>query len=130
VAHRVRDDLLDAAKDRVGQRRIGDADLGGQSEVDPGLRHAGDEGGQGGGEIDLAVAVHLYDLADFREQALGEDVCLAHVLGHLSLGEVRRHLEVHAERGEVMAERVVELARDARPLGLPHALGEEALCGL
>jgi hypothetical protein len=40
---------------------------------------------------------------------------------------VGRHLEVHAQDCEVVAERVVKIARDAEALGFAHALREELL---
>ena len=58
-------------------------------------------------------------------RSLRDGVRLADVLCRLARGQPRRHVELQAERGQVMAERVVQVAGDAQPLGDAAVLGQQ-----
>ena len=53
---------------------------------------------------------------------------LADVIRRLALGEARGDVELKTERGQVMPERVVQVARDAQPLFDAAALRQQRPC--
>ncbi len=56
-------------------------------------------------------------------------MALAHVLLRLAFGEVAGHFEVEAERGQVVAEQVVQFAGDAHALAHARAFGQQRAGG-
>src|SRR5262245_2281632 len=77
-------------------------------------------------QIDVSTATQLADnVPDVAQEQSRDGVRLLHVLGRLSVGEPRRHIELQTERGQVMAERVMEIARDAQALFVTAALSEQ-----
>ena len=68
-------------------------------------------------------------LAHVAEQQLGQRMGLADVLLRLAFGEVAGDFQVQAQRGEVVAEQVVQLARDAGALVDARAFGQQRAGG-
>ena len=81
-------------------------------------------------EIETIVGVLLGDDgANVGEQRPRQRLRLLDVAMRRAFRAHERGLEVERQRGEVMAERVVQLARDAKPFGEPAAVGDELLHG-
>ena len=77
-------------------------------------------------DIDGPASAQLADrLADVGQQQPGQGVGLGHVLQRPPLGQVAGNLQVQAERGQVMTQQVVQLARDPGALIDPRALGQQ-----
>jgi hypothetical protein len=77
-------------------------------------------------EIDRGVAAQAaHRLAHVAEQQPGQALAAVDLLAQRPVGAVERALEVERQRGQVVAEQVVQLARDPRPLGGLAALGEQ-----
>ena len=85
---------------------------------------------QGRRHVDGVVAADLADrLADVAEQQPRQGMRLPDVLVRLALGQVAGHLEVQAQRGQVVAQQVVQFARDAGALVDPGAFGQQRAGG-
>ena len=73
----------------------------------------------------MRLAELAHDIADVAEKQFRDGMCLLHVFGGLAIGDARRHIQLQAQCGQVMAERVMEIARDAEPLLVAAALGQQ-----
>ena len=81
-------------------------------------------------EVETIVGVLLgHDGADVGEQRPRQRLRFFDVAMRCAVGAHERGFEVERQRGEVMAERVVQLARDAKAFGEPAAVGDELLHG-
>jgi hypothetical protein len=69
------------------------------------------------------------DVADLGQQLLCETVCALDRFFSALVGRVPRDLELETERGEVVAEAVVEVACDAEAFGGAGAVGKELAGG-
>ena len=79
-------------------------------------------------EVEAIVGVLLGDdRAHVGEQRARQRLRFLDVAMRGALGAHERRFEVERERGEVMAERVVQLAGDAKAFGEPAAVGDEIL---
>ena len=76
----------------------------------------------------LFAAQQLHHGAHVRQQLPGD------ILGLVYMGPpvrflVARHLQIEDQRREVMADEIVQLARDPQPLAAADAVGQQALGG-
>ena len=130
MAHRVRDDFLRAAQQHVRALGIVEGQRLLDVHVDRERRDVFGEGPQCGGEVDRPALAQLADrFAHVGQQQARERVRLLHVFLHPPVGQMARDFEVEAERGEVVAEQVVQFARDARALVDARAFGEQRARG-
>ena len=80
--------------------------------------------------VDGVVVAQLADrLAHVAEQQPRQRVRLVDVFLRLALGQVAGDFEVQAQRGQVVAEQVVQFARDARALVDARAFGQQRAGG-
>ena len=85
---------------------------------------------QGVGQVDAALLAHLADrLAHVGQQQLGQRMALPDVVLGLALGQVAGDFQVQAQRGQVVAEQVVQFARDAHALAHARAFGQQGAGG-
>ena len=76
-----------------------------------------------------ALAERAHRRAQVGHELLRLLARLGDVLVGLPLGEMARHFELERERGDGVAEAVVQLARNAQPLADARRFGEERLGG-
>ena len=116
MAHGVGDDFLGAAQQDL--RALGVVHAAGGSATSRSMSSAGTPSTsvrRAPPRSMRALVAHLADrLAHVGQQQLGQGVALLDVLLRLALGQVAGDLEVQAERGEVVAQQVVQFARDAQ----------------
>ena len=73
---------------------------------------------------------HFADrLAHVGQQQLGQRVALPDVFLRLALGQVAGDFQVQAQRGQVVAEQVVQFPGDAQALAHPRALRQQGAGG-
>ena len=126
MAHRVRHDLLHAPQRHLRHARIADGEIVRQVEQHRRRRDRLHDRAQRRGEIDGIVLAHpADDAAHVAQQILRDALALFDVLPRLTLGEMTGYLEIERQRGEVMADGVVQVARDAQALGRAAADAEE-----
>ena len=126
MADRIGDDLLRTAQQHLRALGIVDAEARRQLEMDREARHAFGQALQRLRQIDAVLVAKLaHDLAHVAEQELGDRLRLVHVILRLPADEMARDFEIQAERRQVMADQIVQLARDAHALGEPARFGEQ-----
>ena len=123
----VRHHLLHATDDRVGLIAGEHVELGGEIEVARQPCPVRRRGYAAPAEW-ARIAQVAYRIANVREQQAPDRVGPLDVLLRTAVGEVRSHLELHAECGEVVSERVVQVARDPQALDGAAVLGGGAAC--
>src|SRR5258708_36401854 len=123
----VRHHLWQATDDRVGLIAGAHVELGGEIEVHANRARCGEEATQRPAEW-ARIAQVTYRIANVREQQAPDRVGPLDVLLRTAVGEGRSHLELHAECGEVVSERVVPLARDPQAPDGAARLGGGATC--
>ena len=129
VAQGVGDDLLHQPQQRLGLGRFGQRERGGRVEMHPRRVDGREHGADRRQRIDGGRA-RLGDRgAGLVEQRPGHRLRPGDVLARGEVAQVRRRLEVEAERGQMMAEAVVEVAGDPQPLGRPGVVGEQLTRG-
>ncbi len=79
--------------------------------------------------IEWRVLPHrAHDAPELDEELLGECVRVVDRVLGLPVGDVSGELELKVQGGQVVAERVVKLTRNAQPLGGAGAVGKELAC--
>ena len=125
VSRRVRDDLLHAPNQRIGARGVGHAKRGRHIEMD---HYRGLARAQLTNRLDDVDATRLPQaadhVADVGEQQPRDRVRLPDKVSRLPLSQPRGDVEMQAERGQVVAERVVQVTRDTKALGVAAVLGD------
>ena len=130
MAHRVGDDLLGAAQQYVGPLRVLHVQRILDLQLDVQRGHVLGQRAQGRGQIDRAGLAQLaHDLAHVAQQPLGQRVRALHVIQGLALGQVPGDLQVQGQRGQLVAQQVMQFARNAGALVDPRALGQQGAGG-
>ena len=73
----------------------------------------------------VVAAERAHDAAHVAEKELRHGLGRRDALARVARGLVARDLEVQRQRGEVVAQQVVQVPGDAGPLGQPRALREK-----
>ena len=118
MADGVGEDLLGAAQQHMGATRILDTEVVRHLHHDLRRRHAFDQRMQGAAEVDLVLVAQLADdFAHVGQQQLGHRLRLAHLVLGIAFDQVAGDFEVQGQRGQVVADQIVQFARDAHALG-------------
>ena len=131
VTYRVRHHFLDTAHDRLGAVVLERAERLRHVQVDGQRAPRRHQAPNRVAYVHRArVAQLAHHVADVGQQQPGDGVRLVDMLGGTAVGEPRGDVQLQAERRQVMAQCVVQVARDPQPLGGAAALDHQRARGL